>query len=159
MMNRYGAVLLAAAAVFAGGCATERGAKSDGTPKVAFDSRVPADREAEGQAAAEKMVRGMEEALKSGDFAKFDAVQPKEGRTMPKAEFARRCEMLSRKNFKLTGIEYMGCFHQGKFNYYLWKFRFASQAKDAPAASLDKACWVRVGFVDGKPVLSGFSLN
>lgn len=160
MEKRFVMLFAAAlAVVLVCGCTISRGAKKDETPKVAFDKNIPADREEEGKAAAEKMARGMEEALKTGDFEKFNAVQPKQGRLMPESAFVKRLEMLRRNNCTLVGIEYMGCFRQGKFNYYLWKFRFESRKKDEAAVSLDKACWVRVGFVDGKPVLSGFILN
>ena len=161
-MKRFFATFSAAAMLLAAGCAT--GGKE--APRVVPDPCVPAEREPEAKAAAEKMALGMAEALKSGDFSKFSAVQPKGGRVMPEAVFAKRRDALTRIYGKLVGVEYFGRLDQGPVNDYLWKFTFESSKKDdkdkeKAAAPVRKSIifWVRVGFAGGKPVVAGFSFN
>ena len=160
-MNKRFAMLFAAAlaVVFSGGCAISRGAKKADVTKVVPDPCIPVDREPEAKSAAEKMALGMAEALKSGEFAKFDAVQPKRGRGMPESAFAKRREALIRHYGKLTGIEYFGCLDQGQVNDYLWKFAFESQKDDKTVSRRSIIFWVRVGFSGGKPMVAGFSFD
>ena len=150
------------AVVFAGGCATGRdGGKADEKkPKTVADPRIPADREPEAKAAAEKMALGMAEAIKTGDFEKFNAVQPKHGRQMPESAFAKRRGALNRMYGKLVGVEYFGCLDQGQVNDYLWKFSFESRKEGEKTASRRELIfWVRVGFAGGKPMVAGFSFD
>ena len=158
-MKRSFVMLLLAAAVFAGGCAIERGAKKaeKQEQKSAPDPAIPADREPEAKAAAEKMALGMAEALKSGDFKKFEAVQPKTGRGLPENVFAKRREALTNMYGKLVGVEYFGCLDQGQVNDYLWKFSFVREGEKPARRSI--VFWVRVGFAGGKPVVAGFSFD
>lgn len=161
-MNRSFAMLFAAAltTVFATGCAIGRGGKkAEGGQKVVADPCVPADREPEAKAAAEKMALGMAEALKSGDFKKFAAVQPKTGRGLPEKVFAKRREALTRIYGKLVGVEYFGRLDQGQVNDYLWKFSFEQSKKGEKPSRRTIVFWVRVGFAGGKPMVAGFSFD
>ena len=156
-MNKLVAFFFTAAvtAAFVGGCVSN---KPD-TPKVVPDPVVPAEREPEARAAAEKLALGMAEALKSGDFKKFDAVQPKTGRGLPEAIFAKRREALTRMYGKLVAAEYFGCLGQGQVNDYLWKFTFESRKDGGNSARRAIIFWVRVGFAGGKPMVAGFSFD
>lgn len=161
-MNKSFAMLLAAAltTAFAAGCATNRDGRKADAQKVVADPRIPADREPEAKAAAEKMALGMAEAIRTGDFEKFNAVQPRSGRMMPESAFAKRREALNRMYGKLVGVEYFGCLDQGQVNDYLWKFSFESRKEGEKTASRRELIfWVRVGFAGGKPMVAGFSFD
>ena len=158
-MKRLPMILFAAAfaAVFAGGCATgEAPKKEEEPPKLAPDPRVPAEREAEAKAAAEKIALGMAEALKTGDFEKFNAVQPKNGKGMPKKAFEHRRSALNTYFGKLVGVEYFGKLDQGRVNDYLWKYTFEGEK---PRRRHEAIFWVRIGSVGGKPTVAGFSFD
>ena len=167
-MKRVPMIMFAAflAAVFAG-CATAGDTKKEEQPKLAPDPCVPAEREAEAKAAAEKIALGMAEALRSGDFEKFNAVQPKTGKGMPMAAFVRLRTSVMRHSGRLTATEYFGKLDQGRVNDYLWKFVFeaskdaaSKDAKDAASPGRHEViCWVRVGFAGGKPMIAGFSFD
>ena len=165
-MKRFFAVCSAAAMLLAAGCAT--GGKE--APKVVPDPCVPSEREPEAKAAAETVALGLAEAFKTGDFEKFNAVQPKGGRTMPPAAFAKLRESLTRRYGVMTGAEYFGRLDHGQVNDYLWKFAFEAPKKDdkgedkaknkaAAPARHEIVCWIRVGFAGGKPVVAGFSFD
>ena len=158
-MKRSFAMLFAAAlaAIFAVGCAAGRDGGKAEAQKVVPDPRIPADREPEAKAAAEKLALGMAEALKTGDFKKFAAVQPKSGRVMPEAFFAKRREALTRIYGKLVGVEYFGRLDQGQVNDYLWKFSFEKEGEKGSRRSI--VFWVRVGFAGGRPMIAGFSFD
>ena len=168
-MNRHAVILFAAAlaTAFAGGCATGEAAKSEKAQPVVPDPCVPVEREAEAKAAAEKIALGMAEALRSGDFEKFNAVQPKTGKGMPMAAFVRLRTSVMRHYGRLTATEYFGKLDQGRVNDYLWKFVFeaskdaaSKDAKDAASPGRHEViCWVRVGFAGGKPMIAGFSFD
>jgi len=158
-MKKYGAFLFAAAvaAVFCGGCASGKTQKEE-TPKLVPDPAIPAGREHEAKAAAEKMALGMAEALKTGDFEKFNAVQPKFNGGMTKAAFTKRREALSHYFGNMTGAEYLGCLKQEQVNDYLWKFSFEAPAAEGSTAARrhESIYWVRVGFAGGAPRVAGF---
>jgi len=161
-MKKLSMIVFAAAlaTVFAGGCATGEAEKKEAAaPPVAPDPCVPAEREAEAKEAAEKIALGMAEALRSGDFEKFNAVQPKQGRGMPAGVFGKRRAALSRIFGNLVGVEYFGRLDQGQVNDYLWKFIYESEKKDAAPARREIIFWVRVGFAGGKPRVAGFSFD
>lgn len=147
----------ALAAVFAGGCAMGEAVKKEETPKVGADPRIPAECEAEALAAAEKVALGMAEAIKTGDFKKFEAVQPKHGRGMPKKAFEHRRAALNNYFGKLVGVEYFGKLDQGQVIDYLWKYTF-EDADPAPRRH-EAIFWVRVGSAGGKPMVAGFSFD
>ena len=154
-MKRVPMILFAAAlaAVFAG-CATgEAPKKEEQPPKLAPDPRIPAECEAEAKAAAEKIALGMAEALRTGDFEKFNAVQPKSGRGIAVNVFEKRRATLSRIFGKLTAAEYFGKLDQGMVNDYLWKFIYESEKKDAAPVHREIIFWVRVGSIGGKPTV------
>ena len=161
-MNRSFAMLFAAAlaAALAAGCATGRDAdKAPEQKKIVPDPGIPAGRESDARAEAEKMALGMAEALKSGDFKKFAAVQPKTGRGLPEAIFHKRRGALNRMYGKLVGVEYFGCLDQGTVNDYLWKFSFESPRNGGKPLRRSIVFWVRVGFAGGKPMVAGFSFD
>ena len=144
------------------GCATENAAEktaenaAEKAPQAAPAPGIPADREPEAKAAAEKLALGMAEALKTGDFAKFDAVQPKSGRPIPSSVFSKLRRSISHKYGKFERAEYFGKLEQGPANDYLWKFVFAAPAESGKAPiRREIVYWVRVGFVQGKPVVYG----
>ena len=157
-MNKLAAFFFTAAvtAAFVGGCVSNKPAPP---PKVVPDPCIPADREPEARAAAEKLALGMAEALKSGDFKKFDAVQPRIGRGLPEAVFAKRRAALTRMYGKLVAAEYFGCLGQGQVNDYLWKFTFESRKDGEKTSRRAIIFWVRVGFSGGKPMVAGFSFD
>jgi len=162
-MNKFGVCLLTAVltAFCLCGCASGGAAGSAEMPRVVPDPRIPADREPEAKAAAEKMALGMAEALKTGDFEKFNAVQPKFNGGMTKAAFAKRREALSLYFGNMTGAEYLGCLKHEQVNDYLWKFSFEAPAAEGSAAARrhEIIYWVRVGFADGAPRVAGFGFD
>ena len=161
-MKRVPMILFAAAlaTVFAGGCATGDAPKKEAEPpKLVPDPCVPVEREAEAKAAAEKIALGMAEALRTGDFEKFNAVQPKMGRGMPLSAFVKLRNSVARHYGKLTTAEYFGKLDQGKVNDYLWKFVFEAPKDAASPGRHEVICWVRVGFAGGKPMIAGFSFD
>ena len=117
-MKRFGIMLAAAALVtaFAAGCATGGGdgKKKEEPPKIIPDPCIPAEREPEAKAAAERMANGMAEALKTGDFEKFRVTQQEGGRMMPPELFAKVRKSMIRNFGKLTGAEYIGALDQGR---------------------------------------------
>ena len=163
-MNRHAVILFAAAlaTVFAGGCATGEAEKKAATPPpVVPDPCVPVERDAEAKAAAEKIALGMAAALRSGDFEKFNAVQPKMGKGISVNAFEKRRAVLNRIFGKLIAAEYFGKLNQGMANDYLWKFIYESEKKDAPPVHREIIFWVRVGSIGGKLtiVCVGFDLH
>lgn len=158
-MKKLSMIVFAAAlaVAFAGGCATGDAAKQDETPRVVPDAAVPAECEAEAKAAAEKLALGMAEAIKTGDFKKFEAVQPKNGRGMPKKAFEHRRSALNMYFGKLVGVEYFGKLDQGRVNDYLWKYTFEDE--DPRCRRHEAIFWVRVGSAGGKPTVAGFSFD
>ena len=171
MFERY-AILFAAALALAaaGGCASD-GAKPEAEPKsesatksevakIVPDPCVSAEIEDAARAAAEKLANGMASSLKSGDFAAFEAVQPKGGRVMTPALFARMRSSLGRLYGKPIGIEYFGRLRQGRVNDYLWKFAFEAPSPNGePPVRREVIYWVRVGSSGGKPVVAGYSFD
>ena len=162
-MKKNFAVFFAAALLLAAGCVKE-------IPRVVPDPCIPAEREPEARAEAEKMALGLAEAFKTGDFEKFNAVQPKGGRAMPQAAFAKLRGSLMRRFGVMTKAEYFGRLDQGLVNDYLWKFTFEAPKRDDKDKDKDKdkpavsgrheiICWIRVGFSGGKPVVAGFSFD
>ena len=160
-MKRLPMIIFAAAlaTAFAGGCAMGEAEKKEEPPKVVPDPCVPVEREAEAKAAAEKIALGMAEALRSGDFEKFNAVQPKTGRGMPMSAFVKLRKSVMRHYGKLTSTEYFGKLDQGRVNDYLWKFVFEAPKDAASPGRHEVICWVRVGFAGGKPTVAGFSFD
>ena len=157
MKKRFSFLLASAlAAVLCGGCAIG-GKQEEEAPKFVPDPVIPAERESEAKAAAEKMALGMAEALKSGDFEKFDAVQPKTKGRMSKAAFARLRGGLTRHYGDLTGAEFFGRLDQGRVNDYMWKFAFDAPKGSKTPGHHEIVYWVRVGFANGKPMVAGFS--
>lgn len=157
-MKKFCIVLAAAlAAAAAGGCATGGDAKKeDAPPKIVPDPGIPAGRENEAKAAAERMAVGMAEALKSGDFEKFRVTQQKGGRMMPPEVFHRLRKSMTRNFGNLTGIEYFGMLDQGRVRDHLWKFVFESPEGAAKPRHHEIVYWVRVGFAGGAPVVYGY---
>ena len=158
-MKKLSMIVFAAAlaVAFAGGCATGDAAKQDETPKAVADPRVPVEREAEAKAAAEKIALGMAEAIRTGDFKKFEAVQPKIGRGMPKKAFEHRRAALNNYFGKLVGVEYFGKLDQGQVIDYMWKYTF-EDADPAPRRHEAIFC-VRVGSAGGRPMVAGFKFD
>jgi len=161
-MNRFTVVMAAAAlvTVLAGGCASGGDAKNEEAPKVVPDIKIPAEREPEAKAAAEKMANGMAEALKTGDFEKFRVTQQPGARMMPPELFAKVRKSMTHNFGKLTGSEYIGSLDQGRVRDYMWKFIFEAPRKDSPVPRHHEIIyWVRVGFANGAPVVYGYRFD
>ena len=161
-MNKFGIVMAAAALVtaFAGGCASGNDAKKEEAPKVVPDLNIPADREPEAKAAAEKMANGMAEALKSGDFEKFRVTQQKGVRMMPPELFFKVRKSMMQNFGTLTGSEYVGSLDQGRVKDYMWKFMFEAPRKDSTVPRHHEIIyWVRAGFANGAPVIYGYRFD
>ena len=119
----------------------------------------PPESEAPARALAEKLARGLAEAIRSGDFAAFHAAQPKGGKELSADMFEQMRQALTQRYGKLVGTEYMGRLDQGRVMDFLWKFTF-EQPKESGASSRHEIIyWVRTGMADGKPVVAGFSFN
>ena len=162
-MKKLSMIVFAAAltAVFAGGCATsEAEKKAAAVQSVAPDPCVPAEREAEAKAAAEKIALGMAEALRTGDFEKFRVTQQEGARMMPPELFAKVRKSMMRNFGNLTGSEYIGFLDQGRVRDYMWKFVFEAPRKDSPVPRHHEIIyWVRVGFANGAPVVYGYRFD
>ncbi len=161
-MKKHITILFAAAfAVFAGGCATGDAAKKpEEAPKVVPDLRIPADREPEVKAAAEKMANGMAEAIRTGDFEKFRVTQQEGVRMMPPELFVKVRKSMMRNFGTLIGSEYIGSLDQGRVKDHMWKFTFEAARKDSPVPRRHEIIyWVRVGFSQGAPVVYGYRFD
>ena len=161
-MNKFGIVMATAALVtaLAGGCASGSDAKKEEPPKVVPDLNIPADREPEAKAAAERMANGMAEALKTGDFEKFRVTQQEGARMMPPELFAKVRKSMMRNFGNLIGSGYIGSLDQGRVRDYMWKFVFEAPRKDSPVPRHHEVIyWVRVGFADGAPVVYGYRFD
>ncbi len=124
--------------------------------KIIPDPVFPPELEPAARAAAEQLVRGLAESLKSGDFKPFLAAQPQGGRRMAPETFARMRTALTRHYGDFLGAEYFGKLYQGKVMDFLWKFSFGSADGKKHHEII---YWVRVGSAGGKPVVAGFSFN
>jgi hypothetical protein len=144
-----------AAAVLCGAAETVEQGKGETKPASPVDRKFPAEMEAAGKAAAEKLALGLAESLKSGDFAYFEAAQPQGDRRMPKETFAKMRARLIGHYGNFAGAEYFGRLDQGRVMDFLWKLAFEGPQK-APGTR-EIIFWVRVGAADGKPVIAGFS--
>ena len=160
-MKSLGALIFAAAVLLGGGCASNGEAKKpeDKPPKLTPDASIPAEREHEARAAAEKMALGMAEALKTGDFEKFSSTQQKGGRRMPPEVFFKLRKSMLQRFGKPIRAEYLGVLDQGPVRDYMWKFIFESKKTSGAPGRHEIVCWVRVGFAGGKPVVAGFSFD
>ena len=161
-MNKFGIVMATAALVtaLAGGCASGIDAKKEEPPKVVPDLNIPADREPEAKAAAERMANGMAEALKTGDFEKFRVTQQEGARMMPPELFAKVRKSMMRNFGNLIGSGYIGSLDQGRVRDYMWKFVFEAPRKDSPVPRHHEIIyWVRVGFANGAPVVYGYRFD
>lgn len=153
----FAAMGLAAAAEENKTPAAEAKAKPEGpAARVAPDPVFPPALEPEARAAAEQLVRGLAESLKSGDFKPFQAAQPQGARRMPPEKFVKMRTALTRHYGDFVGAEYFGRLNQGKVMDFLWKFTFGSADGKKRHEII---YWVRVGSAGGKPVVAGFSFN
>ena len=163
--GRFAAVCAAGAAL----CGAATGAETaDRETKTAAKTvaktaevaaRFPAELEAPAKLLAEKLINGLAESLKSGDFAAFRAVQPEGGRQIKEGTFAQMRDALSKRYGTLVSSEYFGRLDQGRAMDFLWKFTFERKNASGAAARRQIICWVRTGAVNGKPMVAGFSFS
>ena len=167
-VGHFAAVCAAGAALCGVACGAEtagRETKSEAKPaaktaeakKVEIAERFPSELEAPAKALAEKLVNGLAESLKSGDFAAFGAVQPKSARQFKPEAFAQMRDALSKRYGTLVSSEYFGRLDQTRVMDFLWKFTFERRNDSGVAARRQIICWVRTGAVNGEPIVAGFS--
>ena len=164
MYKCFAAVCAAASmAAVVGGCAAGKSVEKQSAPPAAKATEnreqiFPEKAETPALALAEKFVGGLVESLKSGDFQTFLSAQPAGSRPFKKEDFDKMRDSLSKRYGKLTASEYLGQLDQGRVRDFLWKFTFErDDSAGIPAARRQIVCWVRVGAVNGEPVLAGFS--
>ena len=115
--------------------------------------------EAPARALAEKLVLGLAESLKSGDFAAFEAAQPANDRAVKKETFEQMRKALNKRYGNLVDVEYFGKLDQSRVADFLWKLTFERTGASGTAIRRQIICWVRVGIAKGEPVIAGFSFN
>ena len=127
--------------------------KADGVPDPVF----PPTLEAPAKQLAQRFALGLAEALKSGDFASFNAVQPEsEKRKFTSDTFAKMHTALTRRYGKLVNAEYFGRLDQGRVMDFLWKFSF-EKSVDGKTHRHELLLLTRTGSINGQAVLAGFS--
>lgn len=107
---------------------------------------------------AGKLVLGLVDSLKSGDYAAFKAAQPAGDRAVKKETFEQMRQALSKRYGTLVGAEYFGVLDQGRVADFLWKLTFERSGASG-ATRREIVCWVRVGIENGEPMIAGFSFN
>ena len=133
-------------------CAAD-GKKAEVVPDAVF----PATLEAPAKQAAERLVLGLAESLKSGEFAAFDAVQPGSAKRKFNAETFRKMRTaLEQRYGKLVNAEFFGKLYQGKVMDFLWKFSFEKTAEQDKKIRREILVLVRTGSVNGEAVIAGF---
>lgn len=158
MFKRFIAVCMVLCSVFAVGCATAAEAPETESAVKAAELFPPA-REAAAKALAEKLVNGLVESLRSGDFAAFRAAQPQGARVFKPEAFDQMRGALSKRYGKLVSSEYFGRLDQGRVMDFLWKLSFERADGTGKTMRHQIICWVRIGVVNGEPAVAGFSFN
>lgn len=162
--NRIMTLSLAALALFAAGCrSTETPEKAAAEEKQASaPGHFTADADVPAREAAELFVAEFAAALKAGDREKLpEAMRAK----VTEAMFKRMCDSFSRRRGVLRETAFVAMLDQTVVRDYLWKFTFekslapaSADRKEAAAPALQKnevIYLVRIGILDGKPVIVG----
>ncbi len=125
--------------------------------EVVPDAVFPAALEAPAKQSAERLVLGLAESLKNGDFAAFDAVQPESAKRKFNAEtFKKMRTALEQRYGKLVNAEFVGKLDQGKVMDFLWKYSFEKNAEQDKKIRREILVLVRTGSVNGEAVIAGF---
>ena len=151
MAKKLWIIVLLASVFSLSGYAAEK--KAETVPDQVF----PAELEAPAKQLAERLALGLAEALKSGEFSAFDAVQPEAAKHKFTADtFAKMNTALERRYGKLVNAEFFGRLDQSKVMDFLWKFSFEKSADDKKQRH-EILLLIRTGSVGGKAVIAGFS--
>ena len=156
---------MAALMLFAAGCRSTESPEKKETPaaeqKTAVPGRFSAGIDAPARELAAKFIAGFAAALKAGDRDKLpEPMRAKVTETM----FKRMCDSFARRRGILRETAFVTMLDQTVVRDYLWKFTFekplpapaGSAADAAPAMQKNEVIYlVRLGVVDGKPVIIG----
>lgn len=112
------------------------------------------------QKAASDYMNGFAEALKTGDFAKWQPVLEAQGATeITPAKFERMRTELQSAFGTFESASCLGMLTTGNLRSYLWKFRF-SREENGRTVIRDVVFYTKIFCADGQnPAVSGFGVK
>ncbi|MDD3885869.1 MAG: hypothetical protein PHI35_03245 [Victivallaceae bacterium] len=151
--------VIAAVLVTVMGCrSAENG--SDGEKAEKLPVVEPVGDSAVAKMLAQNYIDAFAKGMQSGDYAKFEPMIPEASRkTVNRETFDRTVEQYRKYFGELKSIEYVCELEKPLVRDFVWKFSFEKKSSkpghDDEVARRDILYMVRVGQIDGKPVLAG----
>lgn len=157
MKQQFKIVLISATTALLAGC-TSTETPPQNHPERMTEAELPA-----AQAAAERYVTGLAEALRTGEFAALAAVFPENAeRNMPEEYFINMRKGLLKKYGELAKVTYLGELDNTLVRDYYWKFTFhkvippTGKGEESPGYQRHEVLYlVRMGQLEGKFVQVG----